>query len=107
MRSKFTVKMAERHDSRQVLELLFADDFELSDSDGSDDEDAGECSYLGDKRLEYPDLENLREAVDYEQVVKPSVEIPSVNDSESSSTFDGCNNEDCEEQQHQEELEGR
>ena len=33
----------------------------------------------------------MREAVDYEQVVEPSVELPcSVNDSESGSTFDGC-----------------
>ena len=52
-------------------------------------------------QLSGDNLENSRGAVDYEQVVEPSVEIAcSINDSESSSTFDGCNDEDCEKQQY-------
>ena len=39
--------MAEQYDCQQVLELLFDDGFELFDSSDSEEEDAGESSYLG------------------------------------------------------------
>ena len=50
--------MAERYDCQQVLELLFDDGFELSDSNDSEEEDARESSYLGDKPLDSEELES-------------------------------------------------
>ena len=52
VRSKFSLKMAERYDCQLVLELLFEDRFELFDSSDSKEEDAGVSSYLGDKPLD-------------------------------------------------------
>ena len=66
--SKTSFKMAERFDGKKVLELLFDDDFDLPDGDDSEDEDAGESSYLGEKALDHVELRSLSEAVGIDSV---------------------------------------
>ena len=55
--------MAEPFDGRRVLDLLFNDEFELADSDSSEEEDGGESSYLGESPLDAAELVSLSEAI--------------------------------------------
>ena len=61
--------MTERFDGMGVLELLFDDDFDLPDSDDSEDEDAGASSYLGERAPDPVELRSLNEAVSMYSVV--------------------------------------
>ena len=72
--------MAERFSSERVLELLFDDDFDLSDGCSSDEDSSEGPSYLGNYELHPQDLDALTKAVS-------STEVDS-NDRESSDKED-------------------
>ena len=60
--------MAERYDCQQVSELLFNDGFEFFDSSDSEEEDAGESSYLEDQPLDSEELESVHEAIIHDEL---------------------------------------
>ena len=55
--------MVERLSREQVLDLLFEEDFELSDGDNSDDDLAGGTAYLGNNELHQEELNLLAQSV--------------------------------------------
>ena len=57
------VKMDERFTSERVLELLFDDDFELSDSYDSDEDCSEGPTYLGNDELQLEELDALAREV--------------------------------------------
>ena len=65
--------MAERIDRARVLELLFVDGFDLSDSDCDDDDENQLSFYLGDEILDSEELATLYRAVSSTRDVGRSV----------------------------------
>ena len=65
--------MAERIDRDGVLELLFDDGLDLSDSDSDEDDEDQVSSYLGDEVLEPEELAALSRAVSSTRDVGRSV----------------------------------
>ena len=54
------------------MELLFTDNFELSDSDGSDDEDLDRHDYVGENCLKSTDRETASQVVLSNHTMKSS-----------------------------------
>ena len=70
---EFKQNIAERIDRARVLELLFDDDFDLSDCDSDEDDEDQVSSYIGDVVLDPEELAALSRAVSSTQNVRRSV----------------------------------
>ena len=96
--------MAEQYDCQQVLELLFDDGFDLSDSDDSEDEDARESNYLGDEPLDLEELASVGEAVIQGSLDELTTRSTSI---ASASASPDCSEWNCEEDILEDELLGK